>query len=93
MAELSSKISNNKDLIWRYVSGIGGPSLVTLDKITDVLDCDIEDVVRYNHTDSIDKKVAAYRNKLEISFSHVPENLDTFLNLITEAYRKGLEDK
>lgn len=92
MANLSLKLGKNKALIWRYVSGNACPSLETLDKITDILDCEIADVIRYEHTDSIDDKVKRYEEELRIRFVSPPAELEEFIKKMVEAYRKGLEE-
>lgn len=93
MAKLSMQIGNNKNLVWRYMSGVTHPSLETLDKITDILDCDIDQVVRYSYEDSVENKVSRYEDELRMCFVSPPSNLEEFIGKMVEAYRKGLEEK
>lgn len=93
MKELSLKLCNNQDIIWRYTNGLMTPSLATLDKITDVLECEIEDVVRYKHEVDVEDSVKKYEEELEMRFLSPPDNLDDFIMLMTESFRRGLESK
>lgn len=90
--ELAGKLGISRNNITQYFSGKGNPSLAILDRICEVLDCDISDVVRYEHTDSIDDKVKRYEEELRMCFVSPPSELEEFIKKMVGAYRKGLED-
>lgn len=90
--ELAEKVGVSGNIIRRYISGGANPSLEILDRITDALDCEICDVVRYYHVDSVDNKVKRYEEELRTRFVSVPTELDDFIKKMVEAYRKGLEE-
>lgn len=90
--ELADKIGVHRNNIYRYILGETNPSLIILDKICETLDCDISDVVRYDHEDSVDNKLAQYEDELRMRFVSAPSEYDDFIRLMLEAYRKGLEE-
>ena len=90
--KLERELGLSHNVISVYLTGKTNPSLEIIDKITDYLGCDISDVVRYNHVDSIDNKVKRYEEELRMCFVSPPSELEEFIKKMVEAYRKGLED-
>ena len=93
LAQLSRELGISPVLMYRYMSGSVHPSLDILDRITDILNCDIDEVIRYDHEDSIENKVSRYEDELRMCFVSPPSNLEEFIGKMVEAYRKGLEEK
>ena len=90
--KLAELLGVSQNAVSQYFIGKGNPSLEILDKICEVLDCDISDVVRYDHEDSVDNKLAQYEDELRMRFVSAPSEYDDFIRLMLEAYRKGLEE-
>lgn len=90
--KLERELGLSHNIISIYLTGKSNPSLDIIDRITDYLDCDISDVVRYEHTDSIDDKVKRYEEELRMCFVSPPSELEEFIKKMVEAYRKGLEE-
>ena len=92
MAQLAQDIGLSHGMVWRYASGNAHPTLETMDKLTDALNCDVEDIVRFMHDSSVDDKIKRYEEELRSRFTSVPSELDDFIKKMVEAYRKGLEE-
>lgn len=93
MAQLSRDIGISEDMVWRYTAGMSYPSLTLLDKMTDVLECDIDDIVRCVYEDSDEEKVKKYEEEVRTKYAAMdPEILEYLIPLLIEAYRRGLED-
>ena len=78
--------------VWGYFNSKSHPSLSTLDKMTDILECEISDIVKWVPEIPAQDKVEVYRNELEMRFVSVPSELSMFIDLMVESYKRGLED-